>query len=137
MRPMTLPPRSLAAALLLASAGAGAQGPAKPTAPAAATPLPSAKPAERERPRASVLEEVSGVVIGLDRKAHRLTMETTSGPATLTLDRNTMIYTVRGLGTVLDVRPGDLIRVGRNADSLAYWIQIRPQDGNSTPRPSP
>jgi hypothetical protein len=36
-----------------------------------------------------------------------------------------MVYTATGLGTPLDVVPGVQIRAGRNADSLAYWVQVR------------
>jgi hypothetical protein len=75
--------------------------------------------------RGTVLEEVSGKVSDIDRKDHKLRIETASGTVTLSLDRNTMVYTGSGLGTVLDLAPGALIRAGRNADDLAYWVQLR------------
>jgi hypothetical protein len=72
-----------------------------------------------------VLEEVSGTVRDIDRQAYRIELDTASGPVTISLDRNTMVYTASGLATVLDVRPGTQIRAGRNADFLAYWVQVR------------
>jgi hypothetical protein len=121
-------------------AGRGTTPPALPTPPAA-SPVPSTSsaqpPAARKEPveRGTVLEEVSGKVAEIDRRAHKLRVDTAAGPVTLSLDRNTMVYTSTGLGTVLDVIPGAQIRVGRNADDLAYWVQVRgvPQPPASTP----
>jgi hypothetical protein len=116
------------AALLLVAAGAAAR------AQGVAAPPPDASPPGASRgagvrgitlPRGSVLEEVSGVVREIDRKAHRLSVDATGGPVTLSLDRNTMVYTAAGLGTVLDLVPGAQIRAGRNAEFLAYWVQVR------------
>ena len=74
----------------------------------------------------SVLEQVNGVVREVDRKANRIVVESGGTQVTLSLDRNTMVYTSHGLGTVLDVVPGAQVRAGRNADMVAYWVQIRP-----------
>jgi hypothetical protein len=151
---------ALALALSAAAASAGAQSsipgaggrgmpPMVPTPPAAA-PAPSTSSAqppgagkdatsakETKAPveRGTVLEEVSGKVADIDRREHKLRVDTAAGPVTLSLDRNTMVYTSTGLGTVLDVLPGAQIRAGRNADFLAYWVQVRaaPQAPASTP----
>jgi hypothetical protein len=56
---------------------------------------------------------------------------------TLSLDRNTMVYTAAGLGTVLDVVPGSHIRAGRNADFLAYWVQVRAPAATGEAAPTP
>jgi hypothetical protein len=137
--------------LLLAGSTARAQGPSAPgglppatppaspppsmsVSPPASQPVPRAEPAPSKAPlpRGAVLEEVSGVVRDLDRKDHKLTVEAASGPVTLALDRNTMVYTANGLGTVLDIAPGQQIRAGRNAEYLAYWVQLR-----VPPKPEP
>jgi hypothetical protein len=113
--------------------GAGAQrGPIEPPV----TRDETASPGKPPLPRGAVLEEVSGTVREVDRKAHRLGIDTGSGRVTLALDRNTMVYTSAGLATVLDVRPGVRIRAGRNADFLAYWVQVlgaAPTEPPSTP----
>jgi hypothetical protein len=115
--PTTNPPPPM-----VSGTGAGASGGSRSEA-ASKAPLP----------RGAVLEEVSGLVSELDRKAYKLTIESVSGPVTLALDRNTMVYTANGLGTVLDLAPGQQIRAGRNADFLAYWVQLRV----ARPEPSP
>lgn len=110
-------------------------------APALALALLSSPTTERppapERPRAAVLEEVSGVVVQVDRKAHRIELETPAGKTSFTLDRNTMVYTGRSLGTVLDVKPGDRVRLGRNADFRAYWVQVGPAEAAGAPPARP
>jgi hypothetical protein len=76
----------------------------------------------------------------IDRKQHRLTVATAGGEVTLSLDRNTMVYTPAGLGTVLDLAKGTQIRAGRNADFLAYWVQVRgapPTTATPTPGGGP
>jgi hypothetical protein len=118
---------------------AGARAPAERAPPPSRPPEP-AKPAQPSSaakapvPRGAVLEEVSGIVREVDRKTHRLTVEAITGPVTLSLDRNSMVYTASGLGTVLDLAPGQQIRAGRNADFLAYWVQVRVP---SKPEPAP
>lgn len=92
-------------------------------------PLPGAGPASPTQPpsdAATVLAEVVGTVKGVDRAAQRLEVESAGETVTVGLDRNTMVYTQRGLGTVLDLAPGAQVRVGRNAKFLAYWVQVRP-----------
>jgi hypothetical protein len=139
---------ALALALAASSARAQAGGPAggspptsgaapsAPAGPAAPTPVvdapataaaPRVEPpsAKAPAPRGAVLEAVSGVVGEVDSQAHRLTVETASGPVTLSLDRNTMIFVAGRLGTVLDLARGQQVRAGRNAELLAYWVQIR------------
>jgi len=120
-------------------AAAGEGPPAAPSAPAASPAPPSSTseplPRKQSVERGTVLEEVSGRVAEFDRRNHTLRIDTATGPVTLSLDRNTMVYTASGLGTVLDVTPGAQIRAGRNADSLAYWVQVRaaPAAASSTP----
>jgi hypothetical protein len=146
---------ALLAAALLPAVAAG-QSPAEPvappaardaagTGPAEAAPSPAGKDATsapagaggKALPRGAVLEDVSGVVRELDRRTHRLEIDTPTGRVAVTLDRNTLVYGPRGLATVLDVQPGSLVRVGRNADFLAYWVAVRatpaPQEPSSTP----
>jgi hypothetical protein len=82
-------------------------------------------PPGKPLPRGAVLEEISGVLEGVDGHAHRITVGTAGGKVTLTVDRNTMVYTSAGLGTVADLVPGSQLRAGRNADALAYWVQVR------------
>jgi hypothetical protein len=125
---------ALAAALALSPPAAAESPPAPESPPAAASPAPAAPPdaaptsapaAPVALPRGAVLEEVSGTVREVDRKAHTFSVDTPSGAVKLSLDRNTMVYTAAGLGTVLDVKPGVQIRAGRNSDALAYWVQVR------------
>jgi hypothetical protein len=128
---------------LVAASAARAQVPGG-MMPPSLVPMPGNMPpqgprSERPEPvpkapltRGAVLDEVSGLVKDLDRKSHKLTVESVSGPVTLALDRNTMVYTANGLGTVLDIAPGQQIRAGRNADYLAYWVQLR-----VPPKPEP
>jgi hypothetical protein len=140
---------TLALLLSLAASVAGAEGLTSP--PPDARP-PAAAPERREEPPASaakrsapaaplprgaILEEVDGVVRDVDRKGQKIAVESGAGRVTLSLDRNTMVYTAAGLGTVLDVVPGAQIRAGRNADFLAYWVQVRPPGGKPEPSSAP
>jgi hypothetical protein len=109
--------------------------PATAPLPPAETPRPQ-RPGTRPVPRGAVLEEVAGTLRGVDRKTHRLTIDTPAGPVGLGIDRNTMVYTGAGLGTVRDLSPGVQIRAGRNAEYLAYWVQIRPAPGTPTSTPA-
>jgi hypothetical protein len=142
----------LALTLASAAAAAHAQGltaPPPDARPPAAAPdarpsdLPPAAAGTRAVPKAplphgAVLEELAGVVREVDRKAQRIAVESGGeGRVTLSLDRNTMVYTAAGLGTVLDVVPGVHIRAGRNADFLAYWVQVRAPAGGTDPAPTP
>ncbi|BDG06403.1 hypothetical protein [Anaeromyxobacter oryzae] len=81
-------------------------------------------------PRAAVLEDVAGTVHAIDRVAHRIEIDTPSGPVGLALDRNTLVYGPNGLVTTLAIQPGSQVRAGRNADFVAYWIAVR------APRPA-
>lgn len=97
-----------------------------------------AKPAEldlgQKKPSpATVLEEVTGTVVSVDRQTRHVELTTAKGPVSLGLDRNTLVYTQGGLGSVLDIAPGQPIRAGRNAVSVAYWVQIRPAGNARTP----
>jgi hypothetical protein len=136
----------------LATLPARAQGPLEPSGrlppvapPAEASPgkpprkaVPVEPPGTTPLPRGAVLEQVTGTVREVDRKAHKIVVDAGGAePVTLAMDRNTMVYTSAGLGTVLDVVPGALIRAGRNAEFVAYWVQIRPAPGKARSSPSP
>jgi len=98
--------------------------------PAAARPQPGAAPASAPPAPGAALEEVLGTVLEVDRREHRVRIDTASGTVELSLDRNTLVYVPGGLGTVLDVVPGAYVRAGRNGAFVAYWVQVRP-----APRP--
>ncbi|HEY6101036.1 MAG TPA: hypothetical protein VIW03_16490 [Anaeromyxobacter sp.] len=118
----------------------GTSGPASPGAPAPAAPAGARAeppPSKAPVPRGAVLEEVSGVVREVDHKDNKLTVEAVTGPITLSLDRNTMVYTASGLGTVLDLAAGQQVRAGRNADFRAYWVQLRAVPAKAEPVPVP
>jgi hypothetical protein len=141
---MTRVPAALLAALVaLPALGQGGLEPSGRLPPTPPPPAPSpehAKPVELPSStpsRGTVLEQVTGTVKEVDRKAHRIVVETAGDRVTLSLDRNTMVYTSGGLGTVLDVIPGAQIRAGRNADMVAYWVQIRPSALPGAPAPVP
>src|SRR6266545_3194708 len=108
-----------------------------PTASNPTTPDARAKALPTPLPHGAVLEEVSGTVRDVDRKGRRFTVEANGEQVTLALDRNTMVYTPAGLGTVLDVVAGAQIRAGRNAEFLAYWVQVRAPAGTEKPPSTP
>ena len=111
-----------------------ASGPAGPQETGAAVRATSpARPTREAMPRGAVLEEVSGTLERVDRQTHRITVSTPEGPVTLSIDRNTMVYTAAGLGSVADLMPGSQLRAGRNADALAYWVQVRRSAKNEPP----
>ncbi len=116
-----------------ASAPASVTPPEPRMAPEKETEAPASP---RALPRGAVLEEVAGTIRDVDLRTHRLSLDTPSGPVTLSLDRNTMVYTVTGLGTVLDLANGAQVRAGRNADFLAYWVQVRAAAAKPTPTPN-
>jgi hypothetical protein len=84
-----------------------------------------------------VLEEVVGVLRSVEPRDNQLTIETGTGQVKLGFDRNTMVYTSTGLGTVRDLKPGVQLRAGRNAEMLAYWVQVRPAAPFGAPAPTP
>lgn len=88
-------------------------------------------------PRRAVLEEVIGTVREVDREHHRITIDTTGGAVTLSLDRNTLVYGPGGLGTVRDLAPGSPVRAGRNAEMKAYWVTVRAPAGDTEPGAAP
>src|SRR5689334_6366774 len=47
---------------------------------------------DRPLPRESVLEEVNGTVLEVDREKHRIVIDTGAGSVTLRLDRNSLVY---------------------------------------------
>lgn len=75
---------------------------------------------------ATVIEEITGTVASIDRRSQKVEIATSKGARILSLDRNTLVFTTAGLGTVRDLKPGVAVRAGRNALSSAYWIQIWP-----------
>jgi hypothetical protein len=138
---------SILACLLLAlpSLSAAQAGEAKPKEPAPETATPPAgpagagpaSPAQPPANPATVLAEIVGTVKNVDRGAQRLEVESAGQILAVTLDRNTMVYTPRGLGTVVDLEPGAQVRVGRNAKFLAYWVQVRPAGQTDAPVSTP
>ncbi len=143
---------TLALLLALAAASARAQGltnpppdarppaaarDARPPATDASPQEPRAQPRPNPLPRGAILEEISGTVQEVDRNGHRIAVDAGGERVTLSLDRNTMVYTPAGLGTVLDVVPGAQIRAGRNAEFLAYWVQVRGPGGKAEPPSTP
>jgi hypothetical protein len=129
-----------AALLLVACAGARTRPPSPvpggPDAPGAAR--AEKKPAAHGPvPPGAFLDEVSGTVQAVDRVHHRVTIDTRSGPTEIALDRNTLVYGPRGLGTVLDVTPGAEIRAGRDSHALAFWILLRPAGPTTEPSSTP
>jgi hypothetical protein len=130
--------RSIFALLLaLAGASARAQGVAEPPPDARPLGAPPGSVRGTTLPRGAVLEEVSGVVRDVDRKNHHFSVDASGTTVTLSMDRNTMVYTSAGLGTVLDVVPGAQIRAGRNAELLAYWVQVRAPAVKNEPASTP
>ncbi|HUL60089.1 MAG TPA: hypothetical protein VLU43_12470 [Anaeromyxobacteraceae bacterium] len=96
------------------------------------------KAEKKPLPREAALDEVAGTIRSIDWRRHRVTVETQAGPVELTVDRNTLVYVSRGLGTPLDLSPGTAIRAGRNADALAYWIAVHaPTAPPAKPAPAP
>jgi hypothetical protein len=141
---MLLPLRALALLAAGSSALAAAQAPpslppplqppvpkAERAAPSDKTPAAPAKPLPPE----AVLVELSGVLHDVDRHHNRMTVDTSGGPVTLGFDRNTMVYTASGLGTVRDLVPGTQLRAGRNVAMRAYWVQLRPPSGEPASTP--
>lgn len=127
--PRSALPLAVLAAAALAAAPVRPAAAADPAPPAAAPADPAAAPVDfgQKKPApAAVLEEITGTVAAVDRQTRRIELTTAKGPVTLGLDRNTLVYTKAGLGTALDIAPGQPIRAGRNAQSVAYWVQIRP-----------
>jgi hypothetical protein len=118
--------QSLPPAVPPGSPAPSTSGPAGPQETGAAVrATPPTRPTREPIPRGAVLEEVSGTLERVDRQTHRITVSTPEGPVTLSIDRNTMVYTSAGLGSVADLMPGSQLRAGRNADALAYWVQVR------------
>jgi hypothetical protein len=143
---------AVAAALLLTASAPLAQAVAPPVGPPATTAPdlqvappalprgekpPPATAAKKPLPRAAVLDEVSGVLRAVSPADHRLTIQTAGGDVSLGFDRNTMVYTSSGLGTVRDLVPGVQLRAGRNADMLAYWVLVRPASPAGTATSTP
>jgi hypothetical protein len=144
--------RAALALAALVALPASAQGPgATPLPPPGSTSMPplaspgmpsnpgpkASKTSQPDKPlpRGSVLEEVNGTVLEVDREKHRIVIDTGAGAITLRMDRNSLVYGARGLTTVLDVTPGAQVRAGRNADFLAYWVQLRAPRAPATSTP--
>ncbi len=72
------------------------------------------------------LAVVDGVVQSVDLAGHRITLDVKGTPVLLEVDRNTLVYLPTGLSTVFELRPGELVRAGRNDRSVAFWLQVRP-----------
>ncbi|HYD40566.1 MAG TPA: hypothetical protein VEB43_07030 [Anaeromyxobacter sp.] len=91
---------------------------------ASAAPDPAA-PADAAKRKETPLSIVNGTVRAIDLATHQLVLEVDGAPATLALDRNSLVYLPAGLATVAALRPGDEVRAGRNGRNVAYWIEVR------------
>jgi hypothetical protein len=125
--PNTPPPDASAPIQPTPPAGDAAKPPAKddPTAKSAKGKDDKTGKPRPPLPRAAILEDVTGTVAAVDRKAHRIEIDTPTGRVALSMDRNTLVYGPRGLVTPFEVVPGAQVRAGRNADFVAYWVAVR------------
>ena len=115
---------SLAAGILLAIASNGsADDPPAPAPPGALPAGPQASAPAQGAP--GTLAIVDGVVRTVDLAGHRGTLDVNGAPLVLGVDRNTLVYLPTGLSTVFELRPGEVVRAGRNDRFVAYWVQVR------------
>jgi hypothetical protein len=141
---------TLASALLLATMAATTDAPAAPAPPsapvvppaapaAAATSAPKAKAASVKplRPAlpAASLPSVEGEILDADLRAHRLRIRAADGEVALTFDRNTLLRGPAGAITTLQLAPGARVKAGRDGETRAAWIELKP--ASSTPRATP
>jgi hypothetical protein len=85
-------------------------------------------------PRAS-LPTVEGEVVEIDHRAHRVRLRAPSGELLLSFDRDTLVRAPTGAATPLQITPGVKVRVGRDGDARAAWVELGPV--SSTPKPTP
>ncbi len=67
----------------------------------------------------------------------RFTLDVDGAPLVLALDRNTLVYLPTGLSTVSELRPGEVVRAGRNGHGVAYWVQVRSPPAGGAPTSTP
>ncbi|HSN14184.1 MAG TPA: hypothetical protein VLT61_06095 [Anaeromyxobacteraceae bacterium] len=140
---MTLAPALLL--LALADSPAPAAPSPAPAAPAAQAPAAPAKPAAaaKAKPGAkgarvltrSSLPSVEGEVTAIDHRAHRLTLQAAAGELVLSFDRDTFVTGPAGAETPLQITPGLKVKVGRDGDARAAWVEL--PAAPSTPKPAP
>jgi hypothetical protein len=133
---------TLASALLLATMAATPDAPATvapPSPPAAPAPVekPKAAPGKPARPAlpAAALPSVEGELLEADLRAHRLRIRGADGEVALTFDRNTLLLGPAGAITVLQLTPGARVKAGRDGETRASWIELKP--ATSTPKATP
>jgi hypothetical protein len=107
---------------------------ADPTPTPTPTPAKAAAPAapKAERPRVRLpaatrasLPSVEGELEGVDHRLHRLGIRTPTGSVSLTFDRNTLVLGPAGAVTPLALVTGMRVRVGRDGDQRAAWIEVK------------
>ena len=127
-------PLGLAALALALAAPAHAEPPGSSPAvesPGPDGPVAAAGPAPGgARPTLAV---VDGVVRDVDLAGHGVTLEVDGKPVVLGLDRNTLVYLPSGLSTVFALRPGEIVRAGRDGAFVAYWVAVRSAPAAPTP----
>jgi hypothetical protein len=127
------------AVLLIAAALAADPAPAPPAPPKPAAPAgpKAARPGVRPvaATRAS-LPSVEGELEAIDHQQHRLAVRTSTGAVSLTFDRNTLVLGLAGAATPLALVPGLRVKVGRDGDQRAAWVEVRASPA-ATPAPAP
>jgi hypothetical protein len=117
------------AALLVAALAADpAPAPATPTPPEAAGPAGTRAARPGVRPVAATrasLPSVEGELEAIDHHQHRLGVRTPTGAVSLTFDRNTLVLGLTGAVTPLALAPGMRVKVGRDGDQRAAWVEVR------------
>jgi hypothetical protein len=120
------------AAALLGLGSTAAEAPGAPP-PSAGPHDTGARTTPQEGAADETLATLDGVVRAVDRIGHEVTIDVGGSPVVLRLDRNTLVYLPTGLSTVFALHPGDVVRAGRNAAFVAYWVQVRSSGGAAIP----
>jgi hypothetical protein len=68
---------------------------------------------------------ISGTISAIIWPEARLTVEATSGPVTLTFDRNTAVFLENRLGSAADLAVGTPVRASFGGDKRAVWLEVR------------
>jgi hypothetical protein len=121
-------PFAALAALLAAEPAPDAAAP-PPAPPARTTAPPPVLPARTTGrrpvpvPRSSLPVE-TGAVTSVDHAGHRIAIAAEAGPLALDFDRNTVFRAPGGAATPLALRAGDRVRIGRDGDRRAAWVEL-------------
>ncbi|MGB8932536.1 MAG: hypothetical protein WCC48_14935, partial [Anaeromyxobacteraceae bacterium] len=83
---------------------------------------PGARP--RAAPRAA-LPTLEGELEEIDHRAHRLSVRTPGGSVRLSFDRNTFVLASSGAVTPLALAAGMHVKVGRDGEERAAWIELK------------